>query len=145
MPTLWACFLENTYGLLMASHLVVFSISKVLLPFSVCSLLLSLFCFSSPFTLSPSLFSKRWLLFVRNCWHLLHSFLTHTHAFSPCLFSLLPAFVFLALPLLPWLTIEEWFNQGECPPSTLLTSALFPFTLPLSPPPPLLLPPGCRI
>lgn len=103
------------------------------LPLSPCPPSFSLLLFFS----YPSLFSKRWLLFV------LHmccaaSWVRHTHtSFSPCLFSLLPALCFLALLLLPWLTIEEWFNQGECPPFNpshfSSPPPLHPFTPPSSP------------
>ena len=41
-----------------------------------------------------------------------HNLFYHLLFSSPCL-------CFLALLLLPWLTIEEWFNQGECPPVSL--------------------------
>lgn len=72
-------------------------------------------------------------------------FMTHTYLQAHTLFSTITllfslCFVcFLALLLLPWLTIEEWFNQGECPPSALLTSASF------SPPSFLLLIHSCRL
>lgn len=48
--------------------------------------------------------------------HRLHISLTHVHTlFTLTLPFLPPALCFMALLLLPWLTIEEWFNQGECP------------------------------
>lgn len=89
------------------------------------------FLFSAPFSLAPSsLFSLR--LNFQSCSFVetvRMYFMTHTYLQAHTLFSTITLlfslrFVcFLALLLLPWLTIEEWFNQGECPPSTLLTSA----------------------
>lgn len=73
--------------------------------------------------------------------------LIYARPFSLYLFSLLPALCFLVLLLLPWITIEEWFNQGECPALSLSTPHTSALLLLLTSIPPLLLflPLSCRV
>lgn len=132
---------DNSLNVLPREHLCtanvlpssLFSVSEVLSPLLPLRSLSFFLCFGLFLLPCPvkDVFCFFWKLFTSVA-QLLDM---HTHLFhhTSSLFSLLC--VFLALLLLPWLTIEEWFNQGECPPFN-------PSHFSSPPPPPLCHPPS---